>query len=347
MAEIDITGAGGGGGVTSVGLSMPIAFTVANSPVTGSGTLAVTANGTPLEYIKGDGTLGTFTPGGGGGGGSINYYLNGSVNQGSFGGNTYYQMSKTPILGASADFTISSNGYIAQFLTDAGDPGLLSIPAGNWNFELYFSASSSGGTPSFYVELYKYDGSTFTLISSGSTSPQSITSGTVKNNYISSLAVPATSLTITDRIAVRVYVNNSGRTITLYTQDQNLGQIITTFPNVNLYFQTACSDMYTVISATNNIAYFRAPCSFTVLSVRASLFTAQTSGGLFTVDIKKNGVSILSTLLTIDNNETTSVTAATQAVLSTNAITNDDIITFDVTQAGVGPVGLIVSLIGV
>ena len=48
------------GTVTSVGLSMPSAFIVANSPVTGSGTLTVTGAGTTAQYIRGDGTLAAF-----------------------------------------------------------------------------------------------------------------------------------------------------------------------------------------------------------------------------------------------------------------------------------------------
>lgn len=48
------------GTVTSVGLSMPNAFTVSSSPITTSGTIAVTGAGTSSQYIKGDGTLGTF-----------------------------------------------------------------------------------------------------------------------------------------------------------------------------------------------------------------------------------------------------------------------------------------------
>lgn len=48
------------GTVTSVGLTMPAAFTVANSPVTTSGTLAVTGAGTTAQYIRGDGTLATL-----------------------------------------------------------------------------------------------------------------------------------------------------------------------------------------------------------------------------------------------------------------------------------------------
>jgi hypothetical protein len=50
----------GTGSVTSVGLTMPSAFSVANSPVTTAGTLAVTATGTTAQYIRGDGSLATF-----------------------------------------------------------------------------------------------------------------------------------------------------------------------------------------------------------------------------------------------------------------------------------------------
>lgn len=47
-------------GLTSVGVSMPTAFSVANSPLTSNGTINITGAGTSLEYIKGDGTLGVF-----------------------------------------------------------------------------------------------------------------------------------------------------------------------------------------------------------------------------------------------------------------------------------------------
>jgi hypothetical protein len=217
------------GTVTSVGLSMPIAFTVSNSPVTSAGTLTVVGAGLASQYVRGDGTLGDFPSGGGGGGSSVSYYLNGSINQGTFAGNTYYEMSKVPVFGAGTDFNIATDGYVAQFITDANDPESLLIPAGNWNFELYFSASSSGGTPSFYVELYKYDGTTFTLIADNSANPELIAFGTIINPYFSPLAVPETVLAITDRLAIRVYVNNSGRTITLHTENSHLCQIITTF----------------------------------------------------------------------------------------------------------------------
>ena len=215
-------------GVTSVGLTMPSAFTVTNSPITSSGDIAVTGAGLVSQYVRGDGTLANF-PASTGGGASLSFYLNGSVSQGTIGGIAFREMDRTPIFGAGTDFTINANGYIQSFITDAGVPNQLEIPAGNWNFETYFSASSGGGSPSFYVELYKWNGTTLSLIASNSATPEGITNGTAIDAYFSALAVPQTSLLATDRLAIRIYVNHSGRTIKLHTENSHLSQIITTF----------------------------------------------------------------------------------------------------------------------
>lgn len=91
----------------------------------------------------------------------------------------------------------------------------------------------------------------------------------------------------------------------------------------------------------------RAPFAFTVTDVRASLATAQTSGALFTVNVKANGTTIFSTKITIDNTERTSTTAAALPVLSTTALASDDELTVDVDQVGDGTAkGLKVYLIG-
>jgi hypothetical protein len=219
-----------GGSVTSVALTVPPAFNVTGSPITTAGTLAISGAGLATQYVRGDGQLANF-PTTGGGGSSVSYYLNGSINQGTIGGSTYYQMSKTAVFGAGTDFTrtnAAGNGLIAQFITDVNDPNVLLIPGGNFNLELYFSASSSGGNPSFYVQLYKYDGSTFTLLATDVATPEGITQGTVIDAYFTALAVPATVMTLTDRLALRVFVTTSGRTITLHTENSHLSQVITT-----------------------------------------------------------------------------------------------------------------------
>lgn len=222
----------GTGTVTNVAATVPVVtnpFLSVNVPnPTTTPSVDLTANGLVSQYVRGDGSLANF-PISSGGGSSVIYYLNGGTNQGVFGGNTYYEMNKTAVIGLAANFNINSPGYIAQFITDPGDPALLNIPTGNWNFETYFSASSGGGNPNFYLELYKYDGVNFTLIASNNTNPEAITGGTVTDLYVSALAVPQTTLLLTDRLAVRIFVNNSGRTITLHTQDNTLCQITTTF----------------------------------------------------------------------------------------------------------------------
>ena len=215
------------GTVTSVGLSMPPAFTVSSSPITSAGTIAVSAAGTSAQYIRGDGQLATL-PSGGGGGASVFYYLNGSIAASVA---TYKQLSNTAVIGTGTDFAITGNGLITQFLTDVGNPNRLQIPSGAWNFEMFFSMSSSGGTPKFYVELLKYNGATFTTIADNSAAPETISGGTSIDLYLSSLAVPETTLLLTDRLVIRVYIVNStgGRTATLHTEDNHLCQITTTF----------------------------------------------------------------------------------------------------------------------
>ena len=255
-------GGGGSGTVTSVDLTMPSAFTVTANPITTSGTLAVAGAGVSTQYIRGDGQLANF-PTTTGGGASVSYYLNGSVSQGTFGGVAMKEINKTPIIGAGTDFTINANGYIQSFITDANDPSQLEIPAGNWNFETYFSASSNGGSPSFYVELYKWDGATLTLIASNSTNPEGITGGTAIDLYLSALAVPQTTLALTDRLVVRIYVTHSGRTITLHTEDNHLSQIITTF-------STGLTALNGLTAQVQNLAVGTSGTDFAISSVTST-----------------------------------------------------------------------------
>lgn len=107
----------------------------------------------------------------------------------------------------------------------------------------------------------------------------------------------------------------------------------------------ALSDEITTITSGTAKVTWRAPWPFTLVGVRASLNTASSSG-IPTVDINEGGSSILSTKLTIDASEKTSVTAATAAVISDSAIADDAEITFDIDVAGTGAKGLKVTLYG-
>jgi hypothetical protein len=216
------------GSVTSVDLTMPAAFSVTGNPVTTSGTLAVAAAGLSTQYIRGDGQLANF-PTSGGGGSSLNYYLNGSVSQGTLDGVAFKQMSSTPVIGGGTNFSRGTDGYIESFITDASVPNQILIPSGNWLFEMYFQANNSGGSPRFYVELWKLSAGTLSLISSSVANPEFITNGNQIDLYTTALAVPSTVLLAADRLAIRVYVITTGKTITLHTENSNLCEVITTF----------------------------------------------------------------------------------------------------------------------
>ena len=113
------------------------------------------------------------------------------------------------------------------------------------------------------------------------------------------------------------------------------------------YLVCAASDESTALTTGTGKVAFRMPYAMTLSAVRCSLTTAQTSGSIFTVDIKDSGTSILSTKLTIDNTEKTSTTAATAAVISDVNLADDTEITIDIDQVGDGTAkGLKITLIG-
>jgi hypothetical protein len=228
--------------------------------------------GLASQYIKGDGTFATFPDIPGGGGGGAVYYFNGGTSQGTISGTPYYQLSIAANTGASADFTRTGNGLLASFLTDIGSPNLPLIPAGIWIFETYLSESSSGGTlPEVYAEVQKYDGTTFTTISTSTV--EQLTNGTAKDLYTYSLTIPSsTAIATTDRIAIKFYTSNAtGRTVTLYTQNGNTSAVQTTFTtgiaSINglttssQYFGVGTSGSDFGISSTGDTHTFNLPSS--------------------------------------------------------------------------------------
>jgi hypothetical protein len=245
--------------VTNAGLLQPADFTQLSTLATdlASKEPTITA-GTTSQYWRGDKTWQTL-PSNSSGGSSVAYYLNGGTAASVA---TYFQMSKTAVLGTGVDFLKAGNGLISQWLTDVADPNRLEIPAGNWNFEMYMSASSAGGTPAFYVELLKYDGATFTTIANNSAVPEAITNGTTIDLYVTALSIPQTTLLVTDRLAIRVYIVNStgGRTITMHTQDSHLCEIITNFAG-------GISALNGLVANTQNFAVGTSGTDFAISSV--------------------------------------------------------------------------------
>jgi hypothetical protein len=116
--------------------------------------------------------------------------------------------------------------------------------------------------------------------------------------------------------------------------------------------EVAASDETTALTVADDKVTFRMPFAMTlnagIAGVRASLTTAGTTSGVTTIDIEQGGVSILSTLLTIDATEKTSYTAATAVVVGTVALTDNAEITVnvDTLSAGATEAGLKIQLIG-
>jgi hypothetical protein len=109
----------------------------------------------------------------------------------------------------------------------------------------------------------------------------------------------------------------------------------------------ACSDETTDLTTGDAKVTFRMPYSFGLAAVRASVTTAPT-GAAISVDLIQDGVSFLSTPLTIDAGEKTSTTAATPAVISDTTLADDSEITVNLDQIGstIPGMGLKIALIG-
>lgn len=111
--------------------------------------------------------------------------------------------------------------------------------------------------------------------------------------------------------------------------------------------QLAVSDEITALTTGTGKITFRMPHAMTLTEVRASLTTAQTSGNILTIDVNESGSSILSTKVTINNAQKTSVTATTASVISDSSLADDSEITIDIDQVGDGTAkGLKITLIG-
>jgi hypothetical protein len=115
------------------------------------------------------------------------------------------------------------------------------------------------------------------------------------------------------------------------------------FPTESLI--VAVGDETTAITTGTAKVTFRMPYAFKLTAVRASLTTVSSSGAP-AFDVNRNGASIFSTTLTVDQSEKTSTTAATAAVLSTTDLSDDDEITIDIDTAGTGAAGPKIYFIG-
>ena len=172
------------------------------------------------------------------------YYFNGSINQGvTVNGFACKELSTTQIVASSTDFGKTGAGVIASFITDASDPNITQITAGTWSIAAYYSIATAFAGAKVQYKLYKYAGSTATLIT---TSEETTLTSLSKTLYTTFMAVPTTALLNTDRIIIEVlYLGTTTNEITLYTQSTNPG-ITTTNISVGIPFGAATNCSFEV-----------------------------------------------------------------------------------------------------
>lgn len=187
------------------------------------------------------------------------YYFNGDFGGGIFDGIVCKEMSRTQEGAISSNFTKTGAGTIAAFITDAGDPGVTTIPGGTWTFSAYYSILTAFAGAKIKYELYKYDGSVATLLF---TSAETTLTALTKTLYSTAMTVTQTSISATDRLLIKViYTGTTTNQITIYTQADNVAQVTTTIPlgtpmgaSTNCSFE-ATTEQVEVTSQTS--AWFR------------------------------------------------------------------------------------------
>jgi hypothetical protein len=137
-------------------------------------------------------------------------------------------MTETFNLIAGMTYSVAADGVIASFLS--GDIGQATIPTGTWSFN--FHAQTSGiTTASMLVSLYYWDGTNPPVLVNTS-KPVPLIAGATLDEYITVLSIPSgVAVNPTDKMIVEFEASGlaPGDTMTLYTDDDEQTQVITSF----------------------------------------------------------------------------------------------------------------------
>ena len=122
---------------------------------------------------------------------------------------------------------------IVGFITDVLDPDVTAIPAGLFDFNIWASSNTASQTV-LQLKVYKYDGATTTATLLATSDDVYTYDGAVVAQYIMSIVLPQTSLTLTDRLYILLSAKALGqnKNITLYFGGNTPSHVHTTFPSV-------------------------------------------------------------------------------------------------------------------
>ena len=143
-----------------------------------------------------------------GGSGTTTYYLNQSVPQSPY---NEFSSIATSAVEQIVPLTVlaGATSIIAQFQTPVGVPNTTQIPGGLWQFFLHFNAGSTGQNWIIRPTVYKRDlGGIETLLFTSD--PEIVTNmSTTTTMYLSDGVFPTSTVLTTDRLVVRISVENT------------------------------------------------------------------------------------------------------------------------------------------
>ena len=183
---------------------------------------------------------GAQAAGGSGGGGQTYFFNNGVAPTGTApAGASQLGLIANVALSSVTSLTLPNDGItyavVAGFVTDVNVPGLTYIPAGVWDFNIWADAAGPSLNPNdvhMRARVYKWNGATSTLLSTGSVAALYDPSQNIQ--YISSALMPQTVLLNTDRIYVTLEATSTANshTIKFYFGDSVPSHVHTTLPSV-------------------------------------------------------------------------------------------------------------------
>lgn len=219
----------GGTGTTQTIPKWSNTNTLTDSQIIDNGTQVYIPILSAITYY-GNGSNLTGIPKGGGGSGQV-YYFNISSAQ-----TPYYEFSTIPTGNAQQSLSASTGStqtaYIGGFMTPSNTPYVTNFPAGIISFYIHSYTSDATATFNLYCELYKRDISNVeTLLF---TSDPVIVAGTSTVMYITDGFFSGATLTVNDRLIVKVYATNTSnqtRSITMLSEgSQHYSFSLTTLP---------------------------------------------------------------------------------------------------------------------
>jgi hypothetical protein len=206
-------------------------------------------NGQILQWDGVAWTPGAIPSGGSGGGGQI-YFFN---YQNTTGISPTTGLPTTPVppsqLGItynatsnsinSANLTQGVYTLVCGFVTIVGTPGVTTIPAGLWDFNIWASVIGSSGPVTqsqFQVRVYKYDSIGGTYTSLANSDNIFIYDPSVIEQYSGNVTMPQTTILSTDRIYIELWAQknvNQSRQVSFHFDSAHPSHVHTTLPSVS------------------------------------------------------------------------------------------------------------------